>query len=93
MSQARFASCVPLPIEQKNLINVIEKAKDWALMHGVAMRDKNHFSKDVIQVPIFCIIYLPNSLYFAISQQFLLQLIEKITCHILKKYCSCSILT
>lgn len=57
MSQARFASCIPLPIEHKNLVNVIEKAKDWALMHGVAMRDKNHFSKDVIQVFLFYFSY------------------------------------
>ncbi|PZC72026.1 glutathione synthetase isoform X1 [Helicoverpa armigera] len=59
MSQARFASCIPLPIEQKNLVNVIEKAKDWALMHGVAMRDKKHFNKDVIQVAPFVLLPSP----------------------------------
>lgn len=50
MSQARLASCLPLPLEHKVLVNVIEKAKDWALMHGVGMRDKKQFSKDSIQV-------------------------------------------
>lgn len=50
MSQARFTSCIPLPLDQKKLVNVIEKAKDWALMHGVGMRDRKHFNKDVIQV-------------------------------------------
>ncbi|KAJ8710621.1 hypothetical protein PYW08_009136 [Mythimna loreyi] len=59
MSQARFASCIPLPIEQKNLVNVIEKARDWALMHGVAMRDKKHFNKDVIQVAPFVLLPSP----------------------------------
>lgn len=53
MSQARFASCIPLPIEHKALVTVIEKARDWGLMHGVAMRDKKHFNKDVIQVILF----------------------------------------
>lgn len=52
MSQARLAPCLQLPLENKTLVNVIEKAKDWALMHGVGMRDKKHFNKDVIQVCI-----------------------------------------
>uniref|UniRef100_A0A2A4J2G3 Glutathione synthetase n=1 Tax=Heliothis virescens TaxID=7102 RepID=A0A2A4J2G3_HELVI len=59
MSQARFTSCIPLPIEQKNLVNIIEKARDWALMHGVAMRDKKHFNKDVIQVAPFVLLPSP----------------------------------
>lgn len=50
MSQSRLASCIPLPLEHKLLVTVIEKAKDWALMHGVGMRDKKHFTKDSIQV-------------------------------------------
>lgn len=49
MSQSRLASCVPMPIEPKALSNVIEKAKDWALMHGVGMRDRKQFSKDAMQ--------------------------------------------
>ncbi|CAH0696373.1 unnamed protein product [Spodoptera exigua] len=59
MSQARFASCIPLPIEHKTLVNVIEKARDWGLMHGVAMRDKKHFNKDVIQVAPFVLLPSP----------------------------------
>ncbi|XP_022818198.1 glutathione synthetase-like isoform X2 [Spodoptera litura] len=59
MSQARFASCIPLPIEHKALVNVIEKARDWGLMHGVAMRDKKHFNKDVIQVAPFVLLPSP----------------------------------
>ncbi|XP_050552383.1 glutathione synthetase [Spodoptera frugiperda] len=59
MSQARFASCIPLPIEHKALVTVIEKARDWGLMHGVAMRDKKHFNKDVIQVAPFVLLPSP----------------------------------
>ncbi|XP_075985781.1 glutathione synthetase-like isoform X4 [Anticarsia gemmatalis] len=59
MSQARLASCIPLPIEQKTLVNVIEKAKDWALMHGVGMRDRKHFNKDVIQIAPFALLPSP----------------------------------
>ncbi|XP_026750424.2 glutathione synthetase-like isoform X3 [Galleria mellonella] len=59
MSQARFASCIPLPLEHKVLVNVIEKAKDWALMHGVGMRDKKHFTKDAIQIAPFVLLPSP----------------------------------
>ncbi|RVE41532.1 hypothetical protein evm_013817 [Chilo suppressalis] len=59
MSQARFATCLPLPMEQKVLVNIIEKAKDWALMHGVGMRDKKHFNKDTIQIAPFVLLPSP----------------------------------
>ncbi|CAH2233642.1 jg2671 [Pararge aegeria aegeria] len=49
MTQGRLTSCIPLPVEHKLLVTVIEKAKDWALMHGVGMRDRKHFTKDAIQ--------------------------------------------
>ncbi|KAI5631053.1 eukaryotic glutathione synthase, ATP binding domain-containing protein [Phthorimaea operculella] len=59
MSQARLASCISLPIEQKTLVSVIEKAKDWALMHGVGMRDRKQFSKDHIQIAPFVLLPSP----------------------------------
>ncbi|XP_038218314.1 glutathione synthetase-like isoform X1 [Zerene cesonia] len=59
MSQSRLASCIPLPIDNKLLISVVEKAKDWALMHGVGMRDKKHFSKDSIQIAPFVLLPSP----------------------------------
>ncbi|KAJ2940816.1 hypothetical protein O0L34_g10065 [Tuta absoluta] len=59
MSQARLASCIPLPMEPKTLVSVIEKAKDWALMHGVGMRDRKQFSKDHIQVAPFVLLPSP----------------------------------
>ncbi|KAM3961425.1 glutathione synthetase isoform 2-T2 [Aphomia sociella] len=59
MSQARFTACIPLPLEHKVLVNVIEKAKDWALMHGVGMRDKKHFTKDSIQIAPFVLLPSP----------------------------------
>ncbi|CAK1590951.1 unnamed protein product [Parnassius mnemosyne] len=59
MSQARLASCIPLPLEHKLLVTVIEKAKDWALMHGVGMRDKKHFTKDSIQIAPFVLLPSP----------------------------------
>ena len=43
-------SCIPLPIDEATLNDVVEKAKDWALMHGAAMRPKNNYSQDSLQV-------------------------------------------
>ncbi|XP_048000919.1 glutathione synthetase-like isoform X1 [Leguminivora glycinivorella] len=59
MSQARFTSCIPLPLEHKSLVGVIEKAKDWALMHGVGMRDRKNFTKDAIQIAPFVLLPSP----------------------------------
>lgn len=59
MTQARLASCIPLPLEHKLLVTVIEKAKDWALMHGVGMRDKKNFTKDSIQFAPFVLLPSP----------------------------------
>lgn len=42
--------CIPLPLDENVLTDVIEKAKDWALMHGAAMRSKAAFSSDALQV-------------------------------------------
>ncbi|XP_045762353.1 glutathione synthetase-like isoform X2 [Maniola jurtina] len=59
MTQARLASCIPLPLEHKLLVSVIEKAKDWALMHGVGMRDRKNFTKDSIQIAPFVLLPSP----------------------------------
>ncbi|XP_048484072.1 glutathione synthetase isoform X3 [Plutella xylostella] len=57
--EPRLAPCIPLPLEDKALTEIIEKAKDWALMHGVGMRDKNHFTKDAIQFAPFVLLPSP----------------------------------
>lgn len=43
-------SSIPLPIHEVELLEVVSKAKDWALMHGAAMRFKNDFNPDSLQV-------------------------------------------
>jgi len=35
MDNPRLGPCLPIPIDKKLLEEVVEKAKDWALMHGV----------------------------------------------------------
>ncbi|XP_055551684.1 glutathione synthetase-like isoform X2 [Wyeomyia smithii] len=52
-------SCIPLPIDESQLLEVVEKAKDWAIMHGAAMRSKTDFSPDALQFAPF--ILTPSS--------------------------------
>ncbi|XP_015601404.1 glutathione synthetase-like [Cephus cinctus] len=51
--------CIDLPLEKEVLTETVEKAKDWALMHGISMRSKEHFTKDNVQIAPFLL--LPTS--------------------------------
>lgn len=44
---------VNLPIEEDLLKELVEKAKDWAVMHGAAMRSKTKFNPDLLQFAPF----------------------------------------
>lgn len=58
---AEMKSCIPLPLDKEVLEDVVNKAKDWALMHGAAMRSKDDFSNDALLVSfatIFPSVYL-----------------------------------
>ncbi|XP_058128316.1 glutathione synthetase-like isoform X2 [Anopheles ziemanni] len=52
-------SCIPFPLEEDQLVEVVEKAKDWAIMHGAAMRSKQDFNPDALQFAPF--ILTPSS--------------------------------
>lgn len=52
-------SCIPLPVDEAKLLEVVEKAKDWAIMHGAAMRSKTDFNPDALQFAPF--ILTPSS--------------------------------
>ncbi|XP_035910064.1 glutathione synthetase-like isoform X1 [Anopheles stephensi] len=41
-------SCISLPLDEPQLLDVVEKAKDWAIMHGAAMRSKQNFDQDAL---------------------------------------------
>jgi len=43
-------SAIDLDFKPDELEEIISKAKDWALMHGVCMRSKANFNPDVLQV-------------------------------------------
>lgn len=50
MPNSYLDSCINFPIEKDVLLDVVEKAKDWALMHGVGLRSRGTFNPDVMQV-------------------------------------------
>ncbi|XP_039293079.1 glutathione synthetase-like isoform X2 [Nilaparvata lugens] len=56
MSDPRLPSCLELPNNLDELNDLIEKAKDWALMHGAGMRSKTNFSMDSLQFAPFCLV-------------------------------------
>ncbi|XP_059085218.1 glutathione synthetase-like isoform X1 [Tigriopus californicus] len=49
-------SCVPLPMEPKVLQEITEKAKDYALMHGICMRRKDAFDRDALHFAPFLLL-------------------------------------
>ncbi|XP_045461190.1 glutathione synthetase-like isoform X2 [Harmonia axyridis] len=49
-------NAIPLPIADEELREIVDKSKDWAVMHGAAMRNKNSFCKDAVQIAPFSLI-------------------------------------
>lgn len=47
---------ITLPLPQNVLKDIIEKSKDWALMHGIALRSRSQFSEDSLQFAPFVLI-------------------------------------
>lgn len=63
MNSPKLEPCIPLPLDDKTLEEIIDKAKDWAIMHGASLRSKQSYSKDLIQVILynFCLASLGKS--------------------------------
>ncbi|CAL7948958.1 unnamed protein product [Xylocopa violacea] len=52
-------SVLRLPSSTHEIRELIEKVKDWALMHGVCMRSKKNFNKNTLQFAPFILIPSP----------------------------------
>ncbi|XP_003704661.1 glutathione synthetase [Megachile rotundata] len=59
MKMSRLQPCIQLQLSEEELERVVDKAKDWALMHGISMRSKERFNKNQVQVLPFTL--LPSS--------------------------------
>lgn len=55
----RLESDLPTEIPEDELKELAAKAKDWALMHGAAMRSKSNFSCDSLQFAPFILLPSP----------------------------------
>jgi len=51
--------CIPIPIPDEQLEDLVEKAKDYALMHGICMRQKNKFDRDALHFAPFVLFPTP----------------------------------
>ncbi|XP_076277357.1 glutathione synthetase isoform X1 [Lasioglossum baleicum] len=47
------------PVSEKELEELIEKAKDWALVHGMCMRPKTNYNKNILQFAPFILMPSP----------------------------------
>uniref|UniRef100_A0A1B6KYF4 Glutathione synthetase n=2 Tax=Graphocephala atropunctata TaxID=36148 RepID=A0A1B6KYF4_9HEMI len=54
--EARLQPCLRLPLSEELLTEIIEKAKDWALMHGACMRSKTNFAIDSLSFAPFALL-------------------------------------
>lgn len=48
--------CIDIPLAGQQLEEIINKAKDWALMHGITMRSKESFNRDQVQILPFTLL-------------------------------------
>eukprot|EP00092_Neocalanus_flemingeri_P000115 GFUD01000117.1.p1 GENE.GFUD01000117.1~~GFUD01000117.1.p1 ORF type:complete len:481 (+),score=152.64 GFUD01000117.1:66-1508(+) len=51
--------CIPIPIPDEQLEDLVEKAKDYALMHGICMRQKDKFDRDALHFAPFVLFPTP----------------------------------
>lgn len=82
MTACRLEPCVQLPLSKETLREIVDKGKDWTLMHGMSMRSRKNFSKDQVQILPFTLIpsSFPEKPFFTVKnvQVLLNELIHKV---------------
>ncbi|XP_067006124.1 glutathione synthetase [Anabrus simplex] len=56
MAASRLDPCIFLPLDSAVLEETVEKAKHWALMHGICMHSKTNFNRDAVQFAPFVLL-------------------------------------
>lgn len=51
--------CIEIPLDPETLNDVVEKAKDFCLMHGICMRRKGAFDRDALHFAPFLLLPSP----------------------------------
>lgn len=62
-------SCISLPLQPEVLDEIVSKAKDYALMHGICMRSKVNYNPDSLQVSESAKMKNPRSSRKSLSKQ------------------------
>jgi len=57
--QATMKLPIPLDLPKEELEELIDKAKDWALIHGICLRSKKVFDRDILQFAPFTLFPSP----------------------------------
>lgn len=69
---------ISLDLSREDLEELIDKAKDWALMNGVCLRSRNNFDRDVLQFAPFTLFPSPfprEEFYNACNIQIILNIL------------------
>lgn len=56
MNTFHLEPCTDLNLSTKDFQDLVDKAKDWALMHGISMRSKQNFNKNQIGIAPFALL-------------------------------------
>ena len=51
--------CVPLSLAEDKLLDLVDKAKDFCLMHGICMRQKDKYDRDALHFAPFVLFPSP----------------------------------
>jgi len=51
--------CVPIPMDKDKLMELVDKAKDYCLMHGICMRQKAKYDRDALHFAPFVLFPSP----------------------------------
>ncbi|KAL0116724.1 hypothetical protein PUN28_009972 [Cardiocondyla obscurior] len=82
MDLSQLEPCVELPLSEEQLAECVDKAKDWALIHGISMRSAEHYNKNQVQVLPFTLLpsSFPRASFVAVKniQTILNELIHKV---------------
>jgi len=74
--------CVPIPLAEEKLTDLVEKGKDFCLMHGICMRQKSKYDRDALHFAPFVLLPSPfpkDEYYKAINLQTILnELMHKV---------------
>jgi len=59
MNSTNMDPCIPIPLPEDQLEELVDKAKDYALMHGICMRQKDKFDRDALHFAPFVLFPTP----------------------------------